>query len=77
MSGCSASRRRRWTRCFDGIACAAGLEGFTFHDSRHTVATWMARKVDVLTLCKIFGWRNPKMAMVYDNPKASNIAKRL
>jgi len=37
----------------------------------------MARKVDVLTLCKIFGWRNPKMAMVYDNPKASNIAKRL
>lgn len=55
----------------------AGLAGFTFHDSRHTAATWMAKKVDVLTLCKIFGWSNPKMAMVYYNPKASDIAKRL
>lgn len=55
----------------------AGLAGFTFHDSRHTAATWMARRVDVLTLCKVFGWKNPKMAMVYYNPKASDIAKLL
>lgn len=55
----------------------AGLAGFTFHDSRHTAATWMARRVDVLTLCKVFGWKNPKMAMVYYNPKASDIARLL
>lgn len=55
----------------------ADLAGFTFHDSRHTAATWMARKVDVLTLCKIFGWKNPKMAMVYYNPKAKDIARLL
>lgn len=55
----------------------AGLSGFTFHDSRHTAATWMARRVDVLTLCKVFGWKNPKMAMVYYNPKASDIARLL
>lgn len=55
----------------------SGLEGFTFHDTRHTAATWMAKKVDVLTLCKIFGWTDPKMAMVYYNPKASDIADLL
>lgn len=55
----------------------AGIAGVTFHDSRHTAATWIARKVDVLTLCKIFGWKDPKQAMVYYNPKASDIAKRL
>lgn len=55
----------------------AGLSGFTFHDSRHTAATWMAKKIDVLTLCKVFGWRDPKMAMVYFNPKAEDIAKQL
>ena len=34
----------------------AGLSGFTFHDTRHTAATRLAGRVDVLTLCKIFGW---------------------
>lgn len=55
----------------------AGLEGFTFHDSRHTAATWLARKLEVLDLCKMFGWSNPKMAMVYYNPTAEDIADRL
>lgn len=55
----------------------AGLEGFTFHDSRHTAATWIAQKLQVLDLCKMFGWSNPKMAMVYYNPSASDIQKRL
>lgn len=55
----------------------AGLGGFTFHDARHTAATWIVRsgKVDVLTLCKIMGWSNPEMAMVYYNPKAADIAR--
>lgn len=55
----------------------AGLEGFTFHDSRHTAATRISRKVDVLTLCKIFGWSDPKQAMVYYNPTAVQIADQL
>ncbi len=55
----------------------AGLSGFVFHDSRHTAATWMARKVDALTLCKIFGWRDPRFALVYYNPSPSSIARRL
>lgn len=52
----------------------AGLSGFTFHDSRHTAATMLSRKLDVLDLCKAFGWTNPKMAMTYYNPTASSIA---
>lgn len=55
----------------------AGLEGFTFHDSRHTAATRIAQKLHVLDLCKVFGWKNPKQAAVYYNESASNIAKRL
>lgn len=57
----------------------AGLEGFTFHDSRHTAATRLAmsRKVDVLELCRIMGWKNPKQAMTYFNPTASQLAARL
>src|SRR5690625_1610606 len=55
----------------------AGLEGFTFHDTRHTAATMISRKVDVLDLCKIFGWADPKMAMVYYNPDAESLADLL
>lgn len=64
----------------------AGMEGFTFHDSRHTAATWIAKRLKstgveaqqaVLDMCKIFGWTNINQALTYYNPKASDIAKRL
>ena len=55
----------------------AGLEGFTFHDSRHTAATMLAKKVDVLTLCKIFGWKDTKQSLTYYNPTSSSIAALL
>jgi integrase len=55
----------------------AGLAGFTFHDTRHTAATRLARRINVLDLCKMFGWKNPKQAMVYYNPTASDIAAQL
>jgi len=55
----------------------AGLSGFTFHDTRHTAATMLSRKVDVLTLCKIFGWSQTTQALTYYNPKASTLAAML
>lgn len=55
----------------------AFLSGFTFHDSRHVAATMLARKIDILDLCKMFGWKDPKMAMRYYNPTASDIAARI
>jgi integrase len=63
---------------FRKVRDKAGLkESFTFHDSRHTAATWLAKQVDVLTLCKIFGWKNTSQALTYYNPTASDIAKML
>lgn len=52
----------------------AGLSGFTFHDTRHTAATMMSRKLDVMDLCRMFGWTNTAQALVYYNPTASSIA---
>lgn len=54
-----------------------GLSGFTFHDARHTAATRLAQRVDVLDLCKVMGWRNTSQALVYYNPTASDIATRI
>ena len=54
-----------------------GLEGFTFHDARHTAATRLAPLVDVLTLCKIFGWTSATRALVYYNPTGSQLARMI
>ena len=55
----------------------AGLEGFTFHDTRHTAATMIAQKIDILDLCKMFGWRTTKQALTYYNPKPDQIRRKL
>lgn len=57
----------------------AGLEGFTFHDSRHSAATRIGRagKINVLEMCKAFGWTKMDQALTYFNPTASDIAKKL
>ena len=55
----------------------AGLSGFTFHDSRHTAATILAPRMDVLDLAKMFGWKNVNQSMVYYNPTASQIKSRI
>lgn len=55
----------------------AGLSGFTFHDSRHTAATMLSRKLDVLTLCKMFGWKSTSQALTYFNPTPESIRQQL
>ncbi len=55
----------------------AGLAGFTFHDSRRNAATRISKLVDPLMLCRIFGWKNPAMAMTYYAPSTSEIAQYL
>lgn len=53
------------------------IEGLTFHDLRHTAATRLAGKLDLLELCKMFGWKDPRHALIYFNKGASEIAKKL
>lgn len=53
------------------------IEGLTFHDLRHTAATRLAGKLDLLELCKMFGWKDPRHALIYYNKGAAEIAKKL
>ncbi|AMW79773.1 integrase [Acinetobacter sp. TGL-Y2] len=58
----------------------AGLDNadITFHDSRHEAASLMAKRIkNALTLCKIFGWKDPKQALVYYNPTNDEILEEL
>lgn len=61
----------------------AGLSGFTFHSARHTAATRIARTVgqpgrlSFAEFCKVFGWRDPRHAMIYVNPSAADLAAKL
>lgn len=58
----------------------AGLanSGLRFHDSRHEAASQMAKRLkNPLTLCKVFGWRDPKFALVYYNPTQQEIIQEL
>jgi integrase len=55
----------------------AGVSGMTFHDTRHTAATWLAQRLHAHDLCKVFGWSNLSQSLVYYNPTASDIASRL
>ncbi len=55
----------------------AGLVDIHFHDSRHWAATQMARKLPLLDLCRVFGWKDPRHALIYYNATASDIARLL
>jgi integrase len=55
----------------------AGIEGATFHDSRHTAITRMAKKLNVLDLARMVGHRDLKQLQVYYNESAEDMAARL
>lgn len=56
----------------------AGLTGFTFHDSRATALTRMARRVDVMTLAKISGHKDVNLLLnTYYRESAESIGSRL
>lgn len=57
----------------------AGLHDINFHDARHTAATRIGRagKLNLMEMTKMFGWRDPRMAMVYFNPSSSQLADKL
>lgn len=56
--------RKSWA----SLLQAAGIEGFHFHDLRHTAATWLGQTCDLKTLMEILGHTNPRTAVRYVNP---------
>lgn len=55
-----------------------GIEGLTFHDLRHSAATRLARRLDPWELCKMFGWKDPRIALnTYYKQDAEETAKKL
>ena len=49
----------------------------TFHDLRHLAITRLAQKIDVLDLARMTWHRDLKKLMIYFNPTAEDIAKKL
>lgn len=56
---------------------ASGVVDVHFHDSRHWAATMMARKLPVVDLCRMFGWKSMSQALTYYNATATSIAALL
>ena len=55
----------------------AKVKGLTFHDSRHLAATRLSKKLDVLALARMGGWRDLRQLQVYYNESAADMAPRL
>lgn len=56
----------------------ANIDGLNFHDSRHYALTWMAGKLDVMTLAKVSGHRDLKILLnTYYNPDMAEFADLL
>jgi len=56
---------------------AAGIEGLHFHDLRHLSAARLSKKLNVLQMCRMFGWKDPRHALIYFNETAEDVAKLL
>ncbi len=68
---------RQLDALFRKLRDRAGVEGLTFHDSRHAAITALAKRLEVLELARMVGHTDLKMLMVYYNESAENLAKRL
>ena len=68
--------RQRVDKSFETILELASIEGFRFHDLRHTFASWyMMNGGDLYELAKILGHANIKMTERYAKLARSHIAK--
>jgi len=62
---------------FRSAALRAGIEGLTFHDTRHEAITRLASKLDVLDLARMVGHKDIKQLMTYYNKTAQELATQL
>jgi integrase len=59
---------------FKAGASRAGVEGLTFHDTRHEATTRLAAKLPVLDLARVTGHRDIKQLLTYYNKSAADLA---
>lgn len=55
----------------------AGIVGATFHDTRHTACTRLAKKLQPFDLARMLGHRNMTQTLAYYNASAESIADAL
>ncbi len=68
--------RQRVDKSFETILKLTGIDGFRFHDFRHTFASWyMMHGGDLYELAKILGHANIKMTERYAKLARAHIAK--
>ena len=66
------------TTLFSRAVVLAGIEGLTFHDSRHEATTRLAAKLpNVLDLARVTGHKDIKQLMTYYNKTAAELAMQL
>lgn len=53
------------------------IEDMTWHDTRHSAVTRLAKKLDMLTLAKMTGHKDPRMLAIYFNPTSHDTAQLL
>lgn len=62
---------------FAKLCAKCKIEGLTFHDLRHFACVQLARKLTLLELCKVMGWKDPRHAMIYYSERTETIAAKL
>ena len=70
-------RGEKVAHLFIDIQSAYGIEGLTFHDTRHEAITRLSKKLSALELAAAVGHKNVNQLLTYYNESATDIAKKL
>jgi integrase len=62
---------------FRRVRDRAGIDGLTFHDSRHRCITDLARILDPLALARVVGHKDLRQLQTYYSESAESLAQRL
>lgn len=68
------ARSDSFTKQWQRVCAAAGVENLRFHDLRHEFASRMAPRVEMHVLMKLLGHKTPAMVARYYNQTADDVA---
>lgn len=70
-------KTRSLTTMFHHYMKYSGIDGATFHDTRHTAVTRLAKKLQPFELAKMVGHRNLSQTLAYFSASAEDLADKL